>query len=153
MESIEVLRKLRSNVLGLISELSTEQLNKIPDGFNNNIVWNLGHIIAAQQGVCYKRAGLDTIVSEEFFESYRPGTKPQKFVDAEEIEHIKELLFSTLDRFEADAQKGIFTAYTPVVTRYGVELTNITDAVNFLPFHDGFHMGYMMALRRLINRD
>ena len=152
MESIEVLRKLRSNVLGLISELSTEQLNKIPDGFNNNIVWNLGHIIAAQQGVCYKRAGLDTIVSEEFFESYRPGTKPQKFVDAEEIEHIKELLFSTLDRFEADAQKGIFTAYTPVVTRYGVELTNITDAVNFLPFHDGFHMGYVMALRRIVNQ-
>ena len=151
MESIEVLRKLRSNVLGLISELSTEQLNKIPDGFNNNIVWNLGHIIAAQQGVCYKRAGLDTVVSEEFFESYRPGTKPQKFVDAEEIEHIKELLFSTLDRFEADAQKGIFTAYTPVVTRYGVELTNITDAVNFLPFHDGFHMGYVMALRRVMN--
>ena len=151
MESIEVLRKLRSNVLGLISELSTEQLNKIPDGFNNNIVWNLGHIIAAQQGVCYKRAGLDTVVSEEFFESYKPGTKPQKFVDAEEIEHIKELLFSTLDRFEADAQKGIFTAYTPVVTRYGVELTNITDAVNFLPFHDGVHMGYVMALRRVMN--
>ena len=139
-------------MLGLISELSTEQLNKIPDGFNNNIVWNLGHIIAAQQGICYKRAGLETIVSGEFFESYRPGTKPQKFVDAEEIEHIKELLFSTLDRFEADAQKGIFMEYTPVVTRYGVELTNITDAVNFLPFHDGFHMGYVMALRRIVNQ-
>ena len=150
MEGIEIIRKLRSTVLSVVSEYSTEQLNKIPGGFNNNIIWNLGHIIASQQGICYKRTGVPTVVSEAFFDSYKSGTKPQKFVDAEEIAHIKELLFSTLDQFEADYKKGIFIEYSPVVTRYGVELTNITEAVNFLPFHDGFHMGYVMALRRVI---
>jgi hypothetical protein len=137
-------------MLTMVSEYSTEQLNKVPEGFNNNIIWNLGHVIAAQQGICYKRSGLDTVVSEAFFESYRPGTKPDKFIDAEEIANIKELLFSTLDQFEADTKKGIFVEYNPVVTRYGVELTSITEAMNFLPFHDGFHMGYVMALKRMV---
>ena len=67
MEGIEIIRKLRSTVLSVVSEYSTEQLNKIPGGFNNNIIWNLGHIIASQQGICYKRTGVPTVVSEAFF--------------------------------------------------------------------------------------
>jgi hypothetical protein len=148
--AIDTLRKPRLHLLNLISELNTEQLNKIPDGFNNNIIWNLAHVVAAQQGICYKRTGVDIIVTEEFFEAYRPGTKPLKFVDAEEIESIKELLSSTLDRLEADLENGIFVNYTTTMTRYGVELTSIDDAIKFLPFHDGFHMGYVMALKRLV---
>lgn len=26
-----------------------EQLNKVPQGFSNNLIWNIGHIIVSQQ--------------------------------------------------------------------------------------------------------
>ena len=148
--AIEILRQPRQFLLNIISELTPQQLNKIPEGFNNNIIWNLGHMVAAQQGICYKRTGVPIIVTEEFFETYKPGTKPGGFVEADEIAAIKQQMFTTLDQLEVDIEKGIFSTYTPAMTRYGVELTSIDDAVAFLPFHDGFHMGYVMALKRVI---
>jgi len=150
-KTIEIIRTPRKLLIGIIESLTTEQLNQIPAGFNNNIIWNIGHLIAAQQGVCYKRSGLELKTDEAFFQAYRPGTKPEGFVGGDEVERIKILLFSTLDELEADYDAGIFKTYTSVVTRYGIALTNIDDALNFLPFHEGLHIGCIIALKRLVS--
>jgi hypothetical protein len=147
---IEMIRKTRKFLLEQIGNLSNEQFNKIADGFNNNMIWNLGHMIAAQQGICYKRAGLPSVISESFWERFRSGSKPGGLVTDEEISHIKELLFTTLDQFEADYNKKIFANYTAWTTRYGVEMTNIDDCLRFIPFHEGLHSGTILAIRRLV---
>ncbi|WP_407635809.1 DinB family protein [Solitalea canadensis] len=36
-----------------------DQLNKVPAGFNNNLIWNIGHEIVAQQALIYKSSGLE----------------------------------------------------------------------------------------------
>jgi hypothetical protein len=151
IQAIDIIQKPRVNLFKLIEGLSIEQLNLVPPGFNNNIIWNLGHMVAAQQGVCYSRAGLKTIVSDDFFHAYKPGTKPEKFVDAAELQLITDLAFSTLVQLETDHANNIFENYTPWTTRYGAELHNIDEAIAFIPFHDGFHMGYVLALRRVIS--
>ncbi|SDT48577.1 DinB superfamily protein [Mucilaginibacter mallensis] len=148
--SIDIIKQPRILVLKEIEHLSTEQLNKVPTSFNNNIAWNLGHMIAAQQGICYKRSGLNTTVSEDFFHTYKPGTKPERFIDEVEIAFIKEQLFISLEKLEADLDKEIFVDYTKVMTRYGIELSSIEEAVAFLPFHEGLHIGYIMSLRKLV---
>jgi hypothetical protein len=148
--AIETIAKPREILISLLKDLSTEQLNKIPAGFNNNIIWNLGHMIAAQQGLCYKRAGLDAVVDDNFFNQYKSGTKPERFIDASEIENVNELLFSTLEQLEKDLANTLFGNYTPLTTRYGVEVANIEQAINFLPFHEGLHIGAIMALKRLV---
>ena len=150
MNAIDTIRKLRATTSTMIEGLTLEQLNKVPAGFSNNIIWNLGTMIAAQQGICYVRSGLPIVVDNDFFESYKSGSKPERSATAAEVEEIKSLLFSTLDRLEKDQAEGVFKDYTSVVTRYGVELTSVQDAVDFLPFHDGFHMAYLLALKRVI---
>jgi len=149
-KQIEIIRKTRSFLLESLKDLTTEQYNKIPEGFNNNIIWNLGHMIAAQQGVCYIRAGLTPRVEEDIINSFKSSTKPEKTFNETEIENIKTLLFSTLDQLEKDYNNNIFDGYTAWSTRYGVELANIDDAINFLPFHEGLHSGCIGALKRLI---
>ena len=151
-KQIEIVRSLREFLLSTVNELSTEQLNQIPDGFGNNIIWNLAHLIAAQQGICYIRAGLNAPLGEDFVNTYKTGTKPEKFVDAAEIEHIKQLFFSTLDQLETDYNNNIFTGYTAITTRYGVALNNIDDGINFLSFHEGYHIGVVAGLNRLVSR-
>ncbi len=137
-------------ILSLIADLDINQVNKIPDGFNNNIAWNLAHMIAAQQGICYKRSGNDIKVDEAFFQAYRPGTKPEKFITEAEYEEIKTLLFSTLDDLVADYDAQIFGNYGAFTTRYGVALNNIDEAIAFLPFHEGLHIGYVMSIKKLV---
>lgn len=148
--AIEIIKQPRQKILDEISHLSIEQLNKIPAGFNNNIIWNLGHMIAAQQGICYKRAALDVRVDEAFFNAYKPETKPEGFVDAEGVEEIKTMLFTTLDQLEADCDNGVITGYNSFVTRYNIALNSIDEAINFLPFHEGLHIGYIMSLKKLV---
>jgi hypothetical protein len=149
-KQLETIRKTREALLNVIRDLSVEELNEIPEGFSNNIIWNVAHLTAAQQGVCYFRAGLPMVIEQKYFQQYKPESKPTEFVSAEEIEVIKSLLFSTLDQLETDLQNNIFTNYTPWTTRYGVAINSIEEAVNFLPFHEGIHLGYIMALQRVV---
>lgn len=151
-KAIEIIHQTRKSALEHIKELTIEQLNHIPDGFNNNIAWNLGHMVAAQQGVCYKRSGNTPMhINDDFFIRYKPESKPERFITPEEIEEIKILLFSTIDKLEIDYQNSIFGEHAPWTTRYGVHISNLDEAINFLPFHEGLHFGYIMALKRVVN--
>jgi len=147
---ITTLRKIRQFTLATIDGLSEAQFNQTPEGFNNNIIWNVAHMVAAEQGVCYLRAGLRTVVEKDFYNAYKPGAKPEKHIAMEEINEIKSLLLASLEKLEHDLQENIFGEYSPWATRYGVEIGNIDQALSFLPFHEGMHLGYIIALRRLI---
>lgn len=151
-KQIENIKKVRLFLLGLIQDLSEEQLNKVPAGFNNNIIWNLAHLIAAQQGICYIRSGLQPVVDAKYLTAYKSGTKPQHPVDNKDIAVIKEVLLSSLDQLEKDCQNKVFQNYNAWTTRYGVELANIEDAIGFLTYHEGLHVGYIMALKRVVNQ-
>lgn len=148
--TIEQIKTTRTYLLELIKDLSIDQLNKVPTGFNNNIIWNIAHLTAAQQGLCYFRSGLDFPVDIQYIKPYSVGTKPETFVTTATFATIKELMFSSLDQLLADYNERIFKTYTPVTTRYNVEISNIDEAINFLPFHEGLHQGYILALKRLV---
>lgn len=150
MKAIDTLRKVRATILETIKDYSIDQVNKIPDGFNNNIIWNLGHMIASQQGVTYKRAGLEATIPEDFFNTFKSGSKPERYFSQEEYDEVKEMLFTTLDKLGEDYATGIFGNYSSMVTRYNVELNSVDEALAFLPFHDGLHIGYIMSLRKLV---
>jgi DinB superfamily len=147
---ITKIKKIRSFLLEGIKDLTADQLNKIPEGFNNNIIWNLGHMIAAQQGICYRRAGATSRISDDFWERFRTGSKPDGTVEAAEIENIKSMFLSTIDQLEIDMNTPVFNNYTAWTTRYGVEITSIGDAVSFVPFHEGLHLGTIMSLKKLV---
>lgn len=147
---IDLIKMTRRSAVNGLSDFTTDQLNKIPSGFNNNIVWNLGHLVAVQQDLCYTRSGLPMRISEAYYEKYKRDSKPEGYADAEELELIKKMHIETLDQLSDDYQNRIFTSYTPFTTRTGVELKNIEDAVNFIPYHEGLHVGVIMALKRLV---
>lgn len=44
----EILLKTRQLLLKITENLTDEQLNKIPQGFKNNIAWNIGHLVVMQ---------------------------------------------------------------------------------------------------------
>jgi len=148
----DFIRKARLALTNITKELSIEQLNQIPTGFSNNIIWNMAHLIATQQIVCYRRAGVATVVDTEFVDAYAPGTRPERLITEEEVLRIQELFFTSLDRYELDLHAGLFDNYTAWTTRAGVDVNSINDADAFLPYHEGMHVGYVMALRKAIAR-
>lgn len=150
LATITQIKNTRIFVLELVKDLSTEQLNKIPEGFNNNIIWNIAHLTAAQQNLCYVRSGLSVPVEDKYFTPFLSGTKPDHFIVKEEIDSIFDVLLSSMNRLAADYTNGIFTQFDSWDKRYGMKLNSIEDAINFVPFHEGMHIGYIMALKKLV---
>jgi uncharacterized damage-inducible protein DinB len=149
-QRIDIIKQPRLKTLEAIEALSLDQLNTMLPGFNNNLIWNLGHMVATQHGVIYKRAGLDLPIDETFFDTYKPGTRPERLYTAADLEQIKSLFISTLDNMETDLQTNRFGNYPQWTTRYGAEIHNIDEAVAFLPFHDGLHIGVITAMMKMV---
>jgi hypothetical protein len=149
-KGIERIKMTRIYLLNLIDGLTTEQLNEIPAGYNNNIIWNLGHLIASQQSICYLRSGLKIFVDEEYLASYKPGTTPNKLVTSVEVIQMKKLFITAIDQFDTDFEEDLFSNHPYWKTNYGIEVGNMEDALSFVLFHEGLHVGYIMALRRLL---
>ncbi|HEX8460749.1 MAG TPA: DinB family protein [Segetibacter sp.] len=149
---IDWIKNTRLSLLQLVAPLTMQQLNEVPAGFNNNIIWNLAHLVAVQQALCYLRSSVSPVVDEQYIRLYMKGTKPQDVVEAAEIVAIKETLVSSLDRFALDYQKSLFNNYQSWTTPFDTELGTIDDAIIFLQFHEGLHYGYVMALKRLVSK-
>ena len=148
---ISVLKKTRELVLKSIANLSHDQLLKIPDGFNNNILWNVTHLVVTQQLLHYKLSGLDCLIPDETIDAYKKGTTPpSEPMSEEEFEEIKELLAGLPDTLEEDLNEGIFKDYTEYPTSTGFVLHNIEEAISFNNMHEGLHLGTIMALAKLV---
>ena len=150
ISSVSSLRSLRQALLASTQDLSLEQVNRIPQGFRNNIAWNMGHMIASMQGLCYQRSGVAPRIQESMLAPYRPGTVPEHPVDEHEWKRIGEDLIRTADWLEQDLESGLFTSYDPLPTRSGITLSSAREAADFLLFHQGFHQGYIAALRHCL---
>lgn len=140
----------RKMYLNLMDRYSLDQLNKIPQGFNNNLIWNIGHVIVAQQAIIYRGSNLPMYVSDELMEMYKPGTKPTRPVSQAEVDQLKELLISLIDKTQEDYYKNVFTTYNERTTGTGFHLGSLRDAFEFNNYHEGLHLGYMMGLRKYI---
>ncbi|RNL88744.1 DinB family protein [Sinomicrobium pectinilyticum] len=151
-KQFDILKNTRSLVVSAIDGLSLDQINKIPEGFNNNIAWNLAHLVVSQQILCYRLSGLECNVSEEVINGYRKGTapSPEKPVTEEELLYFRELFLNNADKFREDYRKGLFTEYNTYTTSMNVTLTDIGSAMAYNNMHEGLHLGYILALKRAI---
>ncbi|PAM95998.1 hypothetical protein B4N84_05485 [Flavobacterium sp. IR1] len=146
----ETQKTIRKVLINILDNYSLEQLNKIPQGFNNNIIWNAAHCVAVQQALVYKLSGLPTIVSKDFIFKYSKGAKPEGDVSQEEVEEIKVLLSTTLHQVQQDYSAGIFVNYNEYTTSLGNTLKDINGALEFNNYHEGIHTGVIMSIRKFV---
>ncbi|PJJ79653.1 DinB family protein [Mucilaginibacter auburnensis] len=147
---LDIAKHTRLNFINLMDGLTIEQLNVIPQGFNNNIAWNFNHIVAAQQILCYVRGHVDTRIPLDKITKYQRGTSPDEFISEEELAYYKEQAFTLLETLKADVDAGIFNNYEAVTTMFGVTLNNVNDAIAYFVTHDNLHFGYALSLRRAV---
>ncbi|CAC9972399.1 DinB family protein [Flavobacterium panici] len=146
----ETQKTIREILVKILDHHSLEQLNKIPDGFKNNLIWNIGHCIASQQILVYKLSGLPLQVSDELIAKYSKGTKPEADVSQEEVNEIRDLLTQTLLQTERDYNDNVFTNYNQYTTSMGFDLKNVQDALDFVSYHEGIHTGIIMGIKKFI---
>lgn len=148
--SIKMLITERKLILRGIEGLTDEQLLKIPEGYKNNILWNVGHIIVTQQVLHYTLSRLEMPITKEIVSMYRTGTSPEVWKENPNISELKSLLLSLPNQLLEDYNNGLFKEFRPYKTSTGVELNTLEDAVIFNHFHEGTHTGIILSLVKRI---
>ena len=151
MEPTFNINQTSRNTIAIFLENHTlEQLNTIPEGFSNNLIWNIGHIIVVQQMLVYNLSGLPMMVSEDMVSKYKRGTKPEHSVTQEEVDEFKKLLWSTLEQTKKDFANNIFKNFTEFTTMSGYTMKSAKEAMEFNNYHEAIHTGIMMQIRKFI---
>jgi hypothetical protein len=143
-------RQVRKNLLEILQNNSLQDLMLIPDGFNNNMYWNIAHTVATQQLLCYYLSGNPFRIDKYWIETYKKGTLPNLNVSESEVEDLGFLLIETSKILMKDYDDDFFTDYTAYSTSFGIDLKNIQDAIIFNNMHESLHYGYAMAQKRAI---
>ncbi|HLO39037.1 MAG TPA: DinB family protein [Lacibacter sp.] len=151
-EQFELIRQTRTRFIDLVDGLSIDELNEIPAGMNNNVAWNFGHIVTAQQGLCNGLSGVELDVPDELTAGFKKGTRPEGFISQDTIDELKEYALSSIDELEKGLGENLFVQYKSYTTSYGYTLNNIEDAIRFVMVHDALHLGYAMAIRRNLSK-
>ncbi|MCG2612268.1 DinB family protein [Flavobacterium sp. SM15] len=148
--TFDINQSSRNILLKFLENYSLDQLNKVPEGYSNNLIWNIGHIVVVQQMLVYNLSGLPMKISSEMVEKYKKGTKPEVPVSQEEIEQIKQLLFATLEQTKNDFSANIFKEYNAFTTMSGFNIRNAQEAMEFNNYHEGVHTGVMMRISKFL---
>lgn len=139
----------RAGLLQTIEDLTLAQINLVPAGFNNNLAWQLAHVIAVDQKLIYDRGGLPMHVDAAMYDTYGNGTKPERDITQQELDTLKKLAMETVEKLKADCAANRFDSYTPHKLR-DLTFNTVDDALGFILLHEGMHMGAARDLRRAV---
>ena len=147
-----ILIQNRKMLYTILRKTRREDLFTIPKGFRNNLYWNIAHVVVTQQLITYGLSNLPLLVRQDWAKRYSKGTAPLiDPVPEEEISQLEDYLFSTIEQTKTDYENGVFETYNAYATSAGVTLGSVEEAIAFDVYHEGLHLGAILALQKAIN--
>lgn len=133
-------RLLEQTLEGVTSELAAV----IPEGFNNNIHWQVGHILKTAEFFLF--FGEETL-PENYQQFFGPGTKPAEWSeDVPSIETLKQQLKEQLERIEQlNVEK-----FTDKLPKPMIGNETFGEFAAFGAFHESLHLGQIQTMKRLL---
>ncbi|AST94562.1 DinB family protein [Shouchella clausii] len=143
----EQLNTYRGELLNMVEDVTEEEAEIVPRGFNNNIRWNLGHVILDQYLWIRVLTKEDMPISLAFNQWFGYGTDPSHFTD--ETPSLAELISLLREQprlIEQNYRDRLEEEFPP--TDMGMH--TIEQVLVRTIFHEGLHMGAIVAIKRQI---
>ena len=141
----------RGFFLKTITDLNDEQLLEIPEGFNNNVLWNVGHILYAHCGMTYRPCGVELPIPDSYTDLFKGGSSPSDWSETPPISEVMELFKAQGKQIQTDYAAGKFENYNKVDLFDGYALENIEEALGFNIFHESIHVSTVGKMVKALN--
>lgn len=121
--------------------------NVQPDGYNNTIHWQIGHVLTVTEQILFGFPEKTTHLPTNYMDLFGTGTKPADWKrDVPRIEDLAIQLKDQLVRLkQIPAERFNKTLEKPFM---GLE--TFGELAGFVLFHEANHMGQIQAMKRLI---
>ena len=148
---VKAMRQMRAYTFAQLDGLSNEQLLEIPKGLNNNILWNVGHILFDQCHKLYDPCGLAMPVPEAYESWFASGTSPRNWVETPDPGEVVEKFGSVNEIVIADYEKGVFTGFRPYRLEDETPVDTIEESIVLDLAHGGMHYGVIVTMKALLS--
>ena len=152
LAALDVLAQTRRSLVAVCDGLTDDQRLAVPDGLSNHVLWNLGHVVVTERLLAYGLARRPLGVPDAWVAAFRKGTRPTPGEAAVPYAEVRDAALALPDQTAADLRAGRLDSadFREYRTTPGVVLASVADAVRFNLYHEGLHLGSVLALRKLV---
>lgn len=149
---IKQLRFVRVSTIKQVTGMSEEETRTVPRGFNNNVLWNLGHILLVHEKFSLGLTNEKMELPKHLAEYFTTGTKPENWVtNIPSLDVILQLLSKQIDRIEQTLEHRLESSLEqPYITSAGLELLTVKECLSFCLYHEGMHYATIKAIKQQI---
>ncbi|MDQ0243527.1 hypothetical protein J2S09_001072 [Bacillus fengqiuensis] len=147
---METVRKITERTMEKMPE---EISDIIPDGFNNNIRWNFGHIAFVQEKLVFGLLGKEMGLPENYEQLFGAGTKPTEWEETPpSFAEIAMILTEQKTRIKDFIQGRLHEKLpTPFTNRSGIKFYTVGEVFLFSFYHEALHIETIKRLYQSIS--
>lgn len=147
MNALDQLSVTRARVVELGDALGS-RIAVRPPGFANHALWNFGHLAVTTARLTYGLAGQEHGLDPGLVDDFGKGSSPAEWSREYAWADLRGLLGEQPAQIARDLAEGRFASFRRYETSAGVVLESVEQALSFNTFHEGLHLGYVMAMRK-----
>lgn len=151
----EQLAFVRRATLKAADGVTEEQADIVPEGFRNNIRWNLGHLYVVLERYAFKYIGLPQQLPEGFSERFEFGTSPLSYegsAPAPTLPELELLLGEQTARIRETLAGRMQEQATSYTTSTGFTLHTPEQFMSLALYHEGLHQSVIKLYKNILNR-
>jgi hypothetical protein len=138
----------RGFFLRTIQTITLEQASFQPEGFNNTIHWNIGHVLTVAEQFMLGYPQKSSSLPANYIELFGNGTRPADWNgDIPSVEILKEQLKLQLGRLKEIPADRL----DEKLKRPFLGLETFGELANMALFHESYHLGQIHAMKKLID--
>ena len=129
-----------------IDPLEDSDFFTIPAGRDDNILWNVGHLLCSLARLTYVFSGFPLPIPETYLPMFGKGTNAREWTARPDLAEVLGHFHGLPDKLRGDFEAGRFRSYKPItIGPHSIE--NVEEAVAFHCFHEGLHIGKIIDLK------
>ncbi|WP_323704134.1 DinB family protein [Mammaliicoccus sp. Dog046] len=134
---------------GILKDVTDQQAEFQLELANNNIKWQLGHMLLANESFIFGKNSEANILGKKLGQFYAPGTSPQGFNGEEtSFEELKADLNDQLERIVNNIDAQMESTESNNI----VSMTTFAETIPFAVTHTNYHIGQIQLLKNMITK-
>ncbi|MEH7236648.1 DinB family protein [Bacillus sp. JJ1562] len=141
---------LKGRFLGELEDVTDEIVTIQPDGFNNTILWHVGHLVTINEQFMFGYPKKSTFLPENYMDLFAKGTSPASWngdipslavMVTQFTEQVTRTQQIPIERFEERLKQPF------------LGLETFGDITNLALFHISYHLGQIHAMKLVIKNN
>jgi hypothetical protein len=136
-------RRLRQETLEFAKSVPNERIDNVPEGFNNSIRWNLGHILVAWDHAVFPNLNEARRIPKHYHSMFPKGSSPAAWLTSPpDYQEIIDFLSAQLDEI-AEASRDKLDQ--PLAKPF-LRIKSLRGMYNFMLREEAHHLNWMKRL-------